>query len=68
LLLAIAVSTAMASDDPFVGKWILDVKREYPADICPVSMVIEMKAAGLGIRYSSDITMRTVACTLRIPA
>lgn len=57
LCLAILVTSAMASTDPFVGKWILDVRRsEYPAGNCPKSMVIEMEAVGRGVRYRSDAT------------
>jgi hypothetical protein len=57
LCLAILVTSAMASTDPFVGKWVLDVRRsEYPAGSCPKSMVIEMEAVGRGVRYRSDAT------------
>jgi hypothetical protein len=55
LLLAFLATNAMASDDPFVGKWVLDVKRsEYPAGSCPKTMVIEMETVGRGVRYKSD--------------
>jgi hypothetical protein len=41
LLMAILASSAMGSSDPFVGKWVLDVRRsEYPAGTCPRTMVI----------------------------
>lgn len=57
LFMAVLVTSAMASTDPFVGKWVLDVRRsEYPAGSCPKSMVIEMEAAGRGVRYRSDAT------------
>jgi hypothetical protein len=55
LFLAILLTSAMASTDPFVGKWRLDPRRsEYPAGSCPKSMVIEMEAVGRGVRYRSD--------------
>ena len=57
LLLALSVTAARASTDPFVGKWVLDVPHsEYPAGTCPISMTIEMEAAGNGVRYRSDAT------------
>jgi hypothetical protein len=55
--MAILVTSARASTDPFVGKWVLDVERsKYPAKACPKSMVIEMETVGAGIRYRSDAT------------
>jgi hypothetical protein len=55
LLLALLAATARASDDPFVGTWVLDAaSSQYPADTCPESMVVEMKAAGNGVQYRSD--------------
>jgi hypothetical protein len=55
LFVALLATSAMASEDPFVGKWILDVERsEYPAGSCPKTMVIEMETVGHGIRYRSD--------------
>jgi hypothetical protein len=57
LLMAILAASAMASADPFVGKWVLDVRRsDYPAGTCPKSMVIEMEPTGKGVRYHSEAT------------
>src|SRR3984957_1918174 len=57
LLMAMLAAGAMASADPFVGKWVLDVGRStYPAGTCPKSMVIEMEATARGVRYRSDAT------------
>jgi hypothetical protein len=57
LLLALLATAARASTDPFVSKWVLDVRlSEYPAGTCPATMTIEMEAAGNGIRYRSDAT------------
>jgi hypothetical protein len=55
LLAAFLAANATASEDPFVGKWVLDVERsEYPAGSCPKTMVIEMETVGRGVRYTSD--------------
>jgi hypothetical protein len=55
LLAAFLAANAIASEDPFVGKWVLDVARsEYPAGSCPETMVIEMETVGRGVRYKSD--------------
>ena len=55
LLVALLATWAIATEDPFVGKWVLDVERsEYPPGSCPKAMIIEMEAAGHGIRYKSD--------------
>lgn len=57
LILAALATSAMGSPDPFVGKWVLDVRRStYPAGTCPKSMVIEMEATSRGVRYRSDAT------------
>jgi hypothetical protein len=57
LFMAILMTSAAASTDPFIGKWVLDVRRsEYPVGSCPKSMVIEMEAVGRGVRYRSDAT------------
>jgi hypothetical protein len=49
------LTTAGASDDPFIGKWTLDPHHsKYPAGTCPKRMVIEMEPAARGIRYRSD--------------
>ncbi|HXJ91216.1 MAG TPA: hypothetical protein VMS18_30695 [Candidatus Binatia bacterium] len=58
LIVVIALlSTAGASDDPFIGKWILDPQHSsYPAGNPPKRMVIEMEPATRGIRYHSDTT------------
>jgi hypothetical protein len=55
LFAALLATRTIASDDPFVGKWILDIERsEYPAGSCPKAMVIEMGTVGHGVRYKSD--------------
>ena len=55
LTAALLMSNAFAIADPFVGKWQLSPKRsKYPAGTCPKQMVIEIEAAGSGIRYNSD--------------
>lgn len=55
LSVALLATNAIASDDPFVGKWVLDVARsEYPTGSCPKAMVIEMETVGHGVRYKSD--------------
>jgi hypothetical protein len=55
LCMALLAASAFASDDPFVGKWVLDIERsEYPTGSCPKTMVIEMEAVGHGVRYKSD--------------
>jgi hypothetical protein len=57
LLIALLMTSARASTDPFVGKWILDVRQsQYPAGTCPKTMVIEMETVGGGVRYHSDAT------------
>ncbi|HTT19523.1 MAG TPA: hypothetical protein VMG82_11280 [Candidatus Sulfotelmatobacter sp.] len=58
LIVVIALlSTACASDDPFIGKWILDPQHSrYPIGSRPTRMVIEMEPATRGIRYHSDTT------------
>jgi len=59
LLIATALLTTRvtASSDPFVGKWKLDTRHSsYPAGTCPKEMVIEMEAAGQGVRYRSQST------------
>jgi hypothetical protein len=57
LLIGILAASAMASTDPFVGRWVLDVQRsKYSAGTCPKSMVIEMEATERGVRYRSDAT------------
>ena len=54
LLLA---ASAMASPDPFAGRWTLDVRHsKYPPGTLPRSMVIEMETAGDAISYRSDTT------------
>ena len=53
----VLVTSAAASTDLFIGRWILDVQHsKYPAGACPKSMVIEMETAGTGIRYHSETT------------
>jgi len=52
-------ANAMASSDPFIGKWKLDVRHStYPGDTCPRNMVIEMRATERGIWYHSDATYK----------
>jgi hypothetical protein len=55
LFAALLATRTIACDDPFVGKWVLDVERsEYPAGSRPKAMVIEMETVGHGVRYKSD--------------
>jgi hypothetical protein len=57
LLSILFVASVQAADDPFAGKWILNVQRsQYPAGSCPISMIIEMESVGHGVRYRSDAT------------
>ena len=62
-LLAVSMAAGtVASADPFVGKWHMDLGRsKYPPGACPTSMVIEMKPAGEGIWYQSDSTFKNGA-------
>jgi len=51
------VSSVGAAADPFVGRWVLDVGRSHYAEgAAPRAMVIDMEAAGDGIRYRSETT------------
>ena len=55
MVIAVLITTATASSDPFVGKWVLDPQQsKYPAGECPKRMSIEIEATGQGIRYRSD--------------
>jgi hypothetical protein len=55
MVFAVLVTTATASSDPFVGKWVLDPHQsKYPAGQCPKRMIIEIEARGQGIQYRSD--------------
>lgn len=55
-------ASVVASADPLVGKWRMDVRRShYPAGTCPTSMIIEMRPAGAGIWYHSDSTFKNGA-------
>lgn len=57
ILLMIASTAAMASPDPFLGKWILNPHRsKYPVGTCPKRMVIEIESRGSGIHYRSETT------------
>lgn len=59
LLVGLLVTAAGAATDPFVGRWVLDVRQSrYPPGTCPEAMVIDMEPAGDGIRYRSDTTYR----------
>jgi hypothetical protein len=59
ILATLAATNAIASTDPFIGKWKLDISRsKYPGGTCPRSMVIEMRAAEHGISYHSDAFYR----------
>ena len=56
-LVIIGSAAAMASTDPFLGKWILNPRlSKYPVGTCPKRMVIEMESHGNGIHYRSDTT------------
>jgi hypothetical protein len=55
IVVAVLVTAAAASSDPFIGKWILNPQQsKYPPGECPKRMVIEMDATGQGIRYRSE--------------
>lgn len=55
LFVTLVATSTRASNDPFIGKWILEVERsEYPTGSCPKTMVIEMETVGHGVRYKSD--------------
>ena len=55
MVIAVLITIATASSDPFIGKWVLDRQQsKYPAGECPKRMVIEIEATGQGIRYRSD--------------
>jgi hypothetical protein len=55
LFLALLATTAKATDDPFVGVWLLDVaSSQYPSGTGPESMIVEMKPAGNGVQYRSE--------------
>jgi hypothetical protein len=57
MLSLLLAASAQAADDPFAGKWILDVQRsQYPTGDCPTSMTIEMESVARGVRYRSDTT------------
>ena len=50
---------SVASADPFIGKWRMDVRQsKYPPGACPISMLIEMHPAGSGIWYHSESTFK----------
>lgn len=54
LLLA---SAASGATDPFLGTWMLNVqKSSYPPGKLPKRMIIQMEAAGDGVRYRSETT------------
>jgi len=54
-VIALFATLSMAADDPFLGKWILDVNHShYPAGTSPASMTIEMERAGDGVHYRSS--------------
>ena len=57
MMATLLITSAMASSDPFAGKWVLDPHRsKYPTGTCPKRLVIEMEPAGRGIHYRSDTT------------
>jgi len=54
VMLTVPVARALAND-PFVGKWKLDVRQSrYPARACPKTMEIEMRPSEGGVWYHSD--------------
>ncbi len=56
-VLTVAVPSAISASDPFVGRWIMNVRKsKYPPGGCPRSMVIEMETAGRGVHYRSMTT------------
>jgi hypothetical protein len=57
LAILVVATCAMASSDPFAGRWSLDVHHsKYPSGTCPKSMIIEIETTGDGILYHSDTT------------
>ncbi len=58
-VVAICLSTTvLQAEDPFLGKWNLDVQRsKYPAGACPRKMTIEMSKEGKGVHYHSETLM-----------
>ncbi|WP_047486769.1 hypothetical protein [Terriglobus sp. TAA 43] len=45
---------ASTTADPFLGRWVLDVRTShYAAKTCPKSMTIEMTQAQRGVHYQS---------------
>jgi hypothetical protein len=48
---------ALAADDPFIGKWLLDRDHsKYQSGDVPQSMTITMEAADQGVHYRSETT------------
>lgn len=57
LTIVMAVNTAIAADDPFIGKWQLDPGRsKYESGTAPQSMTIVMEATDQGVHYHSETT------------
>jgi len=53
-LLLVSKPAVELAADPFLGKWLLDVKHsKYAAGLCPAQMTIEMSAADHGTHYHS---------------
>lgn len=53
-LLPASLWGASATPDPFLGRWVLDVRMShYVAKTCPRAMTIEMTQASRGVHYQS---------------
>jgi hypothetical protein len=62
IIAVLMTASAMASADPFAGKWRMIVAQSrYPTGTCPTSMIIEMRPAGQGIWYRSSSTFKNGA-------
>ena len=57
VVIAMAANVAMAADDPFIGKWQLDLTHsKYGSGNVPQSMTITMEPGDKGIHYHSETT------------
>lgn len=57
LLFVTTAGVALASDDPFIGKWSFDpAHSKYQSGAVPTSMTVTMEAAENGVHYHSITT------------
>lgn len=55
LVIAMTAGVALAADDPFIGKWQLDLARsKYETGDIPKGMTITMETTDRGIHYRSE--------------